>query len=128
MKLLTTGEEAFAAFEQYILSARHSINITTFILGRDETGRRVVRLLTERARAGVKVRRLLDSVGCMFVGRRFVLPIKEAGGEIVWFMPVLLFTSRGSANLRNHRKIRRIRLICNRHRGRPQPRPRLHGT
>lgn len=105
VELLTTGEAAFAAFEQHILSARHSIHITTFILGRDETGRRVVRLLTERARAGVKVRLLLDSVGCMFIGRRFVLPIKEAGGEIVWFMPVLPFTSRGSANLRNHRKI-----------------------
>ncbi|HYD83371.1 MAG TPA: phospholipase D-like domain-containing protein, partial [Opitutus sp.] len=35
----------------------------------------------------------------------FVLPIKRAGGEIVWFMPMLPFTSRGSANLRNHRKI-----------------------
>lgn len=105
LELLTTGEAAFAAFEKQILAARHSIHITTFILGRDETGRRIVRLLTERARAGVKVRLLLDSVGCMFVSRRFVLPIKQAGGEIVWFMPVLPFTSRGSANLRNHRKI-----------------------
>lgn len=41
----------------------------------------------------------------MFVSRRFVLPVKKAGGEVVWFMPVLPFTSRGSANLRNHRKI-----------------------
>src|SRR5690606_35997441 len=73
--------------------------------GRDETGRRIVKLLAERARAGVKVRLLLDSIGCMFLSRQFVLPIKRAGGEIVWFMPVLPFTSRGSANLRNHRKI-----------------------
>lgn len=104
-ELLTNGEQAFGALEQLIRSARHSIHITTFILGRDETGRRVVRLLAERARAGVKVRLLLDSVGCMFVSRRFLLPLKAAGGEIVWFMPVLPFTSRGSANLRNHRKI-----------------------
>lgn len=105
LELLTNGEVAFATLERLIRDARHTIHITTFILGRDDTGRRIVRLLTERARQGVKVRLLLDSIGCMFVSRRFVLPIKEAGGEIVWFMPVLPFTSRGSANLRNHRKI-----------------------
>ncbi|MEO6003163.1 MAG: phospholipase D-like domain-containing protein [Opitutus sp.] len=105
LELLTTGEAAFAALERSIRGARQSIHITTFILGRDDTGKRLVRLLCERARAGVKVRLLLDAVGCMFVNRGFVLPIKEAGGEVVFFMPVLPFTSRGSANLRNHRKI-----------------------
>lgn len=105
MRLLTTGEAAFAALEQEIRSAKHAIHITTFILGRDDTGRRVIRLLAERARAGVKVRLLLDSVGCMFITRGFLQPLKKAGGEIVFFMPVLPFTSRGSANLRNHRKI-----------------------
>jgi cardiolipin synthase A/B len=105
MELLTTGEAAYAALERHIRAAKHSIHITTFILGHDDTGKRIVRLLVERAKAGIKVRLLLDSVGCMFVSRRFVLPLKKAGGEIVWFMPVLPFTSRGSANLRNHRKI-----------------------
>lgn len=105
IQYLATGEEAYATLERSIREARHSIHITTFILGRDDTGRRIVRLLRERAAAGVKVRLLLDSIGCMFLSRRFVLPIKKAGGEVVWFMPVLPFTSRGSANLRNHRKI-----------------------
>lgn len=105
IEYLSSGEAAYAALEQGIRNAQHSIHITTFILGRDDTGRRIVRLLRERAAAGVKVRLLLDSIGCMFLSRRFVLPIKKAGGEVVWFMPVLPFTSRGSANLRNHRKI-----------------------
>jgi Phosphatidylserine/phosphatidylglycerophosphate/cardiolipin synthases and related enzymes len=105
LKLLTSGQDAYHALEAGIRSARRSIHITTFILGRDDTGRRIVRLLAEKARAGVKVRLLLDSIGCMFLSREFVHPIKRAGGEIVWFMPVIPFTSRGSANLRNHRKI-----------------------
>ncbi len=105
MEVLTTGEAAFAALEEQILSATHTIHIMTFILGRDDTGKRIVKLLTQRAREGVKVRLLLDSVGCMFVSRSFVAPIVKAGGEVAWFMPVLPFTSRGSANLRNHRKI-----------------------
>lgn len=105
LDLLTTGEEAFAALEAGINSARECIHVTTFILGRDDTGRRLVRLLARRAREGVKVRLLLDAVGCMFLTRDFLHPLREAGGEVQWFMPVLPFTSRGSANLRNHRKI-----------------------
>jgi cardiolipin synthase len=106
LRLLTTGEEAYAELERRIRGARHSIHIATFILGRDDTGRRLVALLAARARAGLRVRLLLDSVGCMFLHRGFVRAIRQAGGEVAWFMPVWLFTSpRGSANLRNHRKI-----------------------
>jgi cardiolipin synthase len=103
--LLLTGEEDFAELERRILAAKHSIHLTTFILKRDPTGRRIVDLLARRAREGVKVRLLLDAVGSPISSRGFVDPIRKAGGEVGRFMPVMPFTSRGSANLRNHRKI-----------------------
>lgn len=105
VSLLTTGEEAYRVLENCILEAKHCIHLTAFILGRDDTGRRIVKLLAQRAQAGVKVRLLLDSVGCMFISRDFLAPLKAAGGETQWFMPVLHFMPRGTANLRNHRKI-----------------------
>ncbi len=105
LHLLTTGVAAYAALEEQIARARTHIHITTFILGRDDTGRRLIRLLAKRAREGVKVRLLLDTVGCMFLSRDFLHILRKAGGEVQWFMPVLPFTSRGSANPRNHRKI-----------------------
>lgn len=105
ISLLTTGEDAYAALEHYIRTARSNIHITAFILGRDETGRRIVRLLAERAKEGVKVRLLLDSVGSMFSSGMFVNAIRRAGGHVGRFMPVLPLSSRSSANLRNHRKI-----------------------
>jgi cardiolipin synthase A/B len=105
MRLLTTGENAYAALEHHIREASSHIHITAFILGRDDTGRRIVNLLAERAREGVKVRLLLDAVGSMFSSLSFVNPIRDSGGHVGRFMPVLPFTSRGSANLRNHRKI-----------------------
>ena len=105
LRLLLTGEEDYAELERQIRAARHSIHLTAFILGRDDTGRRLVKLLADRARAGVKVRLLLDALGCFISSRGFVQPIRAAGGEVGRFMPVLPFTSRGSANLRNHRKI-----------------------
>ncbi len=105
VRLLITGEEAFRDLEKQILAAKYSIHITTFILGRDETGRRIVKLLAQRAREGVKVRLLLDAVGCVFSSGRFVQPLRDAGGEVQRFMPVLPLSTRHSANLRNHRKI-----------------------
>lgn len=103
--LVITGEEAFALLERHIREAKHSIHITTFILGRDEVGRRLVQLLAERAREGVKVRLLLDAFGCFISSLFFVNPLRRAGGEVGRFMPVLPIGSRTSANLRNHRKI-----------------------
>jgi cardiolipin synthase len=91
--------------EKQILGAKHSIHLATFILSNDATGRRMVELLAQRAREGVKVRLLLDALGCLRTSRGFVDPIRKAGGEVGRFMPVLPFTSRGSANLRSHRKI-----------------------
>lgn len=105
VRLLLDGEDAFAELERRILAARHSIHIATFILGRDRVGRRIVQLLARRAREGVRVRLQLDALGCFFSSRRFVDPLREAGGEVATFLPVIPLSGRGSANLRNHRKI-----------------------
>jgi cardiolipin synthase len=105
VQLVVTGEEMFATVSQQIRDAKHSIHITTFILGHDETGRKLVKLLAARAREGVKVRLLLDAVGSLFTSRHFVKPIRDAGGEVARFLPVLPLSFRSSANLRNHRKI-----------------------
>lgn len=105
VRLLTTGEEMYTTLAQQIREAKHSIHITTFILGHDEVGKKLVRLLAARAREGIKVRLLLDAVGSVFTSRRFVQPIREAGGEIARFLPVIPLSFRSTANLRNHRKI-----------------------
>lgn len=105
IEFLANGEDAYAALERQIRGARHAIHITTFILGRDDTGRRLVRLLAERAREGVKVRLLLDSLGSWSASGDFTFRLRRAGGEVARFMRVMPFSSRGSANLRNHRKI-----------------------
>ena len=105
VRLLLDGEDAFAELERRILAARHTIHIATFILARDGVGRRLVQLLARRAREGVKVRLQLDALGCFFSSGRFVDPLRQAGGEVATFLPVVPLSGRGSANLRNHRKI-----------------------
>lgn len=105
VRFLTNGEDSFTALEQGIREAKTSIHIMTFILSNDAVGRQVVKLLAQRAREGIKVRLLLDALGCFRTSGRFCDPIRQAGGEVVKFMPVIPLQSRWSANLRNHRKI-----------------------
>lgn len=105
VQFTASGEDAFHELERHIREAKHTIHIMTFILARDNVGRRLVKLLAQRASEGVKVRLLLDSLGCFPSKGRFCDPIRRAGGEVVGFMPMLPLSTRGSANLRNHRKI-----------------------
>lgn len=103
--LHTSGETAFWAMMRLFDSARESINVSTFILGRDETGRAVMEALARKAREGVQVRLLLDGLGCIWSSRSYVRPLRDAGGRIGRFLPVLPLQYKWSANLRNHRKI-----------------------
>ena len=100
-----SGETAYRDLIALLESATRTIHITTFILGHDDVGRAIVDTLARKAREGVEVRLLLDSLGSLWTRHRFVRPLREAGGEIGHFLPVLPVQRRWSANLRNHRKL-----------------------
>jgi cardiolipin synthase len=108
VKLLLTGEEAYAETLRLIQRAAYTINVATYILGRGETGRTIVAALTRKAAQGVKVCLLLDALGSFKIDRRFLAPLHRAGGRSAFFMPMLRLPFQGRANLRNHRKM----LIC----------------
>ncbi|MEO6033266.1 MAG: PLDc N-terminal domain-containing protein, partial [Burkholderiaceae bacterium] len=69
LHLHADGAAALAALWQTIDAAEHSIDVCTFILGRDPLGRAVLERLAARARAGVTVRLLLDGLGNLMAGR-----------------------------------------------------------
>ncbi|MBW1644881.1 MAG: cardiolipin synthase [Deltaproteobacteria bacterium] len=104
-RVIDDGVAAYRVLEEMLAGAEKTIEIETFILGRDEVGRLLVNLLARKARQGVKVRLLLDALGCFFSKGRFVQPLRDAGGEVGIFLPLMPLRSRWSANLRNHRKI-----------------------
>lgn len=99
------GTATFLAMREQIARATTSIHILTYIFGDDATGRELVRMLAERARAGVKVRLLVDALGSRGAGDALFRELTEAGGEFARFMPVAPWKARSSANLRNHRKL-----------------------
>lgn len=103
---LVGGRDTYVALLEAIASARHHIHLEYYICQPDQSGGRLLDALLERARAGVKVRLLLDAVGSGKMRARHFRQLREAGGEFCWFHPTRFrpFT-RPWLNLRNHRKI-----------------------
>ncbi len=102
---ITDGVQANRLYCDSITTAKEEIHILTYILSDDAVGTHIVRLLTERAKAGVRVRLLLDALGSFRRPRKAIRSLEEAGGEVHLFMPAFPFQTHGWANLRNHRKI-----------------------
>lgn len=104
-ELLSDGKSAYRRLLKEIDQAEHTIHIATYILGKDRSGQTLVEHLSRRAAEGVTVRLLLDSLGSWNKTRMARLKIRQAGGEVAMFIPVIPLQSQTSANLRNHRKI-----------------------
>ena len=105
VSVLSDGEKAYWATLDLIQNAKQSVCVATFILGKDGTGKAIVAALTKKAKEGVSVFLLLDALGSVGVKKRFLSPLRKAGGHTAFFMPMLHLPFRGRANLRNHRKM-----------------------
>ena len=105
VEILHNTHRTLGLIEQAIGQARHHIHVEYYIWEADETGRRVRDLLIERARSGVQVRFLYDSIGSLSLKSKFLRPMWEAGIEVRTFLPGQTFRERWSLNNRTHRKI-----------------------
>ena len=104
--LLHNGEGTYDAMLEAIAGARHHIHMASYIFDPDHSGTMFRDALLARAREGVKVRLLLDSVGCARLRMRFFTDLLAAGGEVAWFHPMRFRPlRRPTLNQRSHRKI-----------------------
>jgi cardiolipin synthase len=79
---------ALAAMLAAIATARRTIHFENYIIRDDATGRRFAAALTERARAGVRVRVLYDALGSFGTSRRYWRGLRQAGAEVRAFHPL----------------------------------------
>ncbi len=103
--ILTNGEETYDAIMNAINSAKEHIHLEYFIIKDDQIGSKVKKVLIEKARQGVKVRIIYDSVGSWRLGKDYIEDMKEVGIEIHPFLPVYFPVLSRELNYRNHRKI-----------------------
>ncbi len=105
LQIHANGSEALAALQRGLAAAQASIDLCTFILGRGPVGSRVIETLAAKARAGVRVRLLLDGMGSLMAGRPNLDALREAGASVVLFVPPMHSPLKGRTNLRDHRKM-----------------------
>ncbi len=86
-----------------IRAARQSICVEQYIFWAGRTGDEFCDALSERARAGVPVKLLLDSVGSASIGESIYTRLTDAGCEVAWYTPIRWYTV-GRFNNRTHRK------------------------
>lgn len=106
-ELITVDTEAFERMLTEIEKAERSIDICTYVFQFDKTTKVILAALSKKASEGVRVRLLMDIVGSFGANfnQRGFKELKNAGGEVAFFTPILKRPFQNYINLRNHRKI-----------------------
>lgn len=104
VELLVDGDATYASLAEAIEHAEHHVFAEYYLLRRGETADWLRDLLVRAARRGVCVRLLIDGYGSFWISHRWLRPLREAGAEVVFFLPARLLPLQ-PMNLRNHRKI-----------------------
>ncbi len=95
----------YDAIVEAIGAAEHHVHVEYYIFEPGVVGRRIADALIERAKAGVTVRLLVDSIGSASLTRAFVRDLRDAGVKFAWFNPMRFARLRRRIDFRNHRKI-----------------------
>ncbi|MFA9429286.1 phosphatidylserine/phosphatidylglycerophosphate/cardiolipin synthase family protein [Egicoccus sp. AB-alg2] len=105
VEVLRDGVEIFPSMLEAIDAAERTVDLLTFVYWQGEIAERFARSLCDRAKAGVRCRVILDSLGARHVQNDLVEAMEEAGVLLHWFRPLLPGSDPGH---RTHRKV----LIC----------------
>ncbi|MCA0256755.1 MAG: phosphatidylserine/phosphatidylglycerophosphate/cardiolipin synthase family protein [Proteobacteria bacterium] len=106
IRMLETGDEAYAAMREAINAADRSILLETYIFDRDEIGRDLADCLIAAHKRGVEVRVLIDAVGIRYSVPTILSRLKRGGVAVdVFNGNVVMGLRLPYANLRTHRKI-----------------------
>ena len=109
--LLTEGPPAFEAMLAGIRRATDHINIETFSVDEDDTGRRFAEVLLQKRAEGVQVKLLYDSVGSFPAPSAFFQRLRDGGIQVREFSPFNPFKVRGDEWRVTHRDHRRIAIV-----------------
>ncbi|MEK8026695.1 phospholipase D-like domain-containing protein [Pseudaquabacterium rugosum] len=106
-RLLIDGPAAFAAMEQAIASARHSVWLESYIIEDGALAQRLAALLQRKRAHGVTVRVIYDAVGSFGTDEAYFEGLHAAGVATCMFNPLnpLRRGRYGDITERDHRKI-----------------------
>jgi cardiolipin synthase A/B len=103
--LLLDTAQAHQAWRGLIQNAYHHLHLLFYIWRNDCIGRSLLNALIEKAKQGVEVRVLIDTVGSWTLPHNFFDDLVAVGGRLARFMPIRLTSAMPTLNFRNHRKL-----------------------
>jgi cardiolipin synthase len=107
VEALRNGDEIFPAMLDAIRAAERTIDLLSYIYWTGDVARQFGEACRDRARAGVRVRILLDAVGAKPMADELIEELTAAGVLVEWFRPPATWKV-WETNHRTHRKV----LVC----------------
>lgn len=105
IEVITETSRFSDALFDIVSSAKEHIHLQFYIFEDDEFGRRLRDLLVAKAKQGVEVRLIYDSVGCWKVSKEFFESMRCSGVYVECFLKVRFPILSNRFNYRNHRKV-----------------------
>lgn len=104
-ELLIDGKKIFESIFDGIDAAEDYLLVQFYIVRDDKRGRELQRRLIQKAREGVRVYVLFDSIGSLNLSSSYISELTDAGVEIRSFFQHQSWLDRFQLNFRNHRKL-----------------------
>ncbi|MGZ4637598.1 MAG: phospholipase D-like domain-containing protein [Actinomycetes bacterium] len=104
LTVLRNGDQIFPAMLDAIRGAQSTVDLMTFVYWRGDIAVEFAAAMSERARAGVRVRLLIDALGGRLIEQSLVDDMDSAGVQVEWFRKPLV-KSPFKSNHRLHRKV-----------------------
>jgi cardiolipin synthase len=104
VEVLHNGDEIFPAMFEAIDAAERTIDFLTFVYWQGDIGAELSDHLCARAKAGVRVRILLDGLGARTMDRSLLDDMEDSGCDVQWFRPLKRLRPI-EVNHRTHRKV-----------------------
>ena len=103
--LLIDGKQTYDAIVEAMQTAQDYILFQFYIINDDESGRRFLQAMIEKARQGVRVYILYDEIGSRLMSKSFQEKCRRNGIQISSFNSTQGKSNRFQLNFRNHRKV-----------------------
>jgi cardiolipin synthase len=104
IEILTNGPQFYPAMLKAIAEARKTVNLECYIFKKGKIGDRFIEALCERARAGVRVTIVMDTIGSFGAFHQSAKPLRAAGCRVELYHRVRWYTL-ARLNNRTHREL-----------------------
>ena len=104
IEILTNGPQFYPAMLEAIAGARETVNMECYIFKKGMIGDRFIEALCERAKAGVRVTIVMDTIGSFGAFHQSAKPLRAAGCRVELYHRVRWYTL-ARLNNRTHREL-----------------------